>query len=144
HFWLYDDPVYHRQHIAPTFWGRFWGEAPPLDPSKDPRPPYPADYENKLGSLWDLSTFYNALYSHWKLTGSADDKSHLQMAWSFIEDTIRNNHDHSWHTGCGKDVKDGFAQDDLGWWALMYLQAYDATGSTYALQFAQDTLACAV
>src|SRR4051812_645487 len=36
HFW-YDDPYAHRQHIAPTFYGRFWGEAPPIDPSKDTR-----------------------------------------------------------------------------------------------------------
>jgi hypothetical protein len=136
HFWLYDDASFHGGHIAPTFWGRLWNE--------DPEGRLPADYENKLGGLWDLSTFYNALYSHWKLTGAADDKAHLQLAWSYIENAILSNHEHSWHNGCGKDVKDGFAQDDLGWWTLMYLQAWEVTGSPHALQFARETLNCAI
>jgi hypothetical protein len=64
----------------------------------------------KVGCLWEQGQAYHALYTGWRVTGSAELKEKLIQNWHWI---VAHHPDNDWAT-CGEGTPENYALDDTG------------------------------
>jgi hypothetical protein len=89
---------------------------------------YTTNLPDGRGVLWERGMFYLAMNDLWRTTGNSSLQQLLASDWRRTKSIYTTNELQS----CGANSAN-VAVDDSGWSALMYLDAYEATGDQTAL-----------
>jgi hypothetical protein len=93
----------------------------------------------KVGCLWEQGQAYHALYTGWRVTGSAELKEKLIQNWHWI---VAHHPDNDWAT-CGEGTAENYALDDTGWDIGTAMDAFDVFHDPAILSSARMALDCA-
>ena len=93
-----------------------------------------------ISGIWESAIGWAPVYSKWKVDGDVSAQAALSAQWSYLKNWITPSDANSC-TVAARRI--GSALDDLAWAATGFIQLYEASGDSTALNYAARVIDCA-